>query len=275
MKKIFALLIACGLGLAACGGSAAPDSPPIQPDKTELPEAMSSMVAPIHALAETMLQTGMDYQPRDEEFFWSSMHFFLDHYGSRHVAAEVLEDGVMRVPRKVMQEHAIALFSDYDDLPELPESLSGRIIYDNGWDAYLVYSEDYAPYTLSLSDLGEKDGKCRIEAFLSDIEGEKVGIWEVTLVRNTYAGGIESPLYPYSVSSMRPIETRTEQVVFNGLADAHTVEVTLSDGTVAAFQFDAASEVGDALQKLDIGESFAMRYTSDEGTETRKIVGIE
>lgn len=275
MKRILALLLICGLGLAACGESAASDAPPAQLEETELPETVSAMAAPIHALAETMLYTGEDYQPQDSEFFWNSLHFFLETYGNRHGAVGLSEEGTMRVPRKTMQEHAIALFSDYSDLLELPESLSDRIVYDDDWDAYLIYPTDYVPYTLSLSDLAEEDGKYHMEASLSDAAGDKVGTWEVTLVKNTYADGIENPLYPYSVSSMQSIGTQTEHVVFNGLTDAHTVEVTLSDGTVAAFQFDADSEAGETLQNLDIGESFTMRYHSDEGTGISKIVGAE
>lgn len=275
MKRILALLLICGLGLAACGGPSLPDTPPAQSEGTELPETISAMAAPIHALAETMLYTGADYQPQDSEFFWNSLHFFLETYGNRHGAVGLSEEGVMRVPRKTMQEHAIALFSDYSDLLELPESLSNRIAYDDGWDAYLIYPTDYAPYTLSLSDLTEQEGEYHLEASLSDVAGDKVGTWEVVLVKNTYADGIENPLYPYSVSSMKPIGTQTEHAVFNGLTDAHTVEVTLSDGSVAAFQFDADSEAGEVLQNLDIGEGFTMRYISDEETGTTKIVGAE
>lgn len=280
MKKLLALLLACGLGLAACGGTpaaptAGPDSQPEQENgETELPESVATMAAPIHALAETMLETGAGYQPRDPEFFWKSLHFFLQSSGSRHGAVGLSDEGVMRVPRKAMQEHAIALFSDYDDLLELPESLSGLLSYDEGYDAYLVFSTDYAPYTLSLAELSEKDGTYRLEASLSDVEGEKVGVWEVLLTKNTYADGIADPLYPFSISSMRPLDTQAAQAFFNGLTDAHTVEVTLEDGSVAAFQFDAGSEASEALQRLDIGEAFTMEVASDGENGTAKIIAV-
>lgn len=278
MKKIYALFLICGmtLGLSACGGG--PEKPAEQPpleNETELPETMTTMSAPIHALAETMLDTGIDYQPDDPEFFWNSLHFFLQTYGNRHGAVGLSDDGVMRVPRKTMQEHAIALFSVYDDLPELPESLSGRIVYDESWDAYLVYSEEYEPYTLALAELSEEKGTYRLEAALSGVDGETVGVWEVELVKNTYADGIQDPLYPYSVASMHSLEAQKDQAIFNGLTDAHTAEVTLSDGTVAAFQFDADSEVSKALQNLDIGEGFTIEYLTDEEKGTAKIVRAE
>lgn len=278
MKKIYALLLICGmaLGLSACGST--PDEPAEQPPQAsgaELPETMATMSAPIHALAETMLNTGMDYQPRDPEFFWNSLHFFLETYGNRHGAVGLSDEGVMRVPRKTMQEHAIALFSDYDNLLELPESLSGRITYDDSWDAYLVFSEEYETYTLALAELSEEDGTYRLEATLSGVDGETVGVWEVELMKNTYADGIENPLYPYSVSSMRSLAAQKAQAVFNGLTDAHTAEVTLDDGTVMAFQFDADSEVSKALQNLDIGEGFTLEYLTDASTGISKIVKAE
>lgn len=278
MKKIYALFLICGmtLGLSACGGeSGEPVEQPPQESNTELPEAMATMSAPIHALAETMLNTGMDYQPDDPEFFWNSLHFFLETYGNRHEAVGLSDDGVMRVPRKTMQEHAIALFSAYNDLLELPENLSSRIAYDSSWDAYLVYSEDYAPYTLALAELSEENGTYRLEAALSGIDGETVGVWEVELVKNTYADGIQNPLYPYSIASMRSLAAQKDQAVFNGLTDSHTAEVTLSDGTVAAFQFDTDSEVSKALQNLDIGEGFTIEYLTDEKNGTAKIVSAE
>ena len=278
MKKIYALFLICGmtLGFSACGGEPGePVEQPPQESGTELPEAMATMSAPIHALAETMLNTGMDYQPDDPEFFWNSLHFFLETYGNRHEAVGLSDDGIMRVPRKTMQEHAIALFSAYGDLLELPESLSGRIAYDSSWDAYLVYSEEYAPYTLALAELSEENGTYHLEAALSGIDGETVGVWEVELVKNTYADGIQNPLYPYSVASMRSLAAQKDQAVFNGLTDSHTAEVTLSDGTVAAFQFDADSEVSKALQNLDIGEGFTIEYQTDEKNGTAKIVRAE
>ena len=278
MKKIYALFLICGmtLGFSACGGEPGePVEQPPQESGTELPEAMATMSAPIHALAETMLNTGMDYRPDDPEFFWNSLHFFLETYGNRHEEVGLSDEGVMRVPRKTMQEHAIALFSSYNDLSELPESLSSRIAYESSWDAYLIYSEEYTPYTLALAELSEENGTYRLEAALSGIDGETVGVWEVELVKNTYADGIQNPLYPYSIASMRSLAAQKDQAVFNGLTDPHTAEVTLSDGTVAAFQFDTDSEVSKALQNLDIGEGFTIEYLTDEKNGTAKIVSAE
>lgn len=280
MKKTYSLFLIFGitLGLVGCSSPAGPagsQEAQQQESTDQLPEeAMTSMAAPIHALAETMLETGTDYQPRDPEFFWKSLHFFLETYGSRHGAVGLSDDGVMRVPRKTMQEHAIALFSDYDDLLELPESLSGSISYDESWDAYLVYSDEYAPYTLALADMSEKNGVYRLEASLSDAEGGTIGTWEVELVKNTYADGIENPLYPYSISSMRAIGTQKEPAIFNGLSDSHTAEILLNDGTVASFQFDADSDVSQALSSLQPGDGFTIEYATDETNGAMQLIGV-
>lgn len=280
MKKTRSLFLICGmaLGLAACVSQSAesvkPQEPQQQESGTQLPEAMTSMAAPIHALAETMLETEADYQPQNPEFFWNSLHFFLETYGNRHESVSLLDGGVKRVPRKTMQEHAIALFSEYDDLPELPESLSGRISYDESWDAYLVSPEECAPYTLALADMSEKGGVYYLEASLSNAEGETVGTWEVEMVKNTYADGIESPLYPYSISSMRAIGTQKEQAIFNSLSDSHTAEVILNDGTVVSFQFDADSDISHALSSLQAGESFTIEYATDEAGGAMQLIGV-
>ena len=63
------------------------------------------------------------------------MRISAGQYGSEHQLAEVTDDSIT-LPSKAVQELAIALFADYDDLLELPDSLSGRVTYDESTDAY-------------------------------------------------------------------------------------------------------------------------------------------
>ncbi|MGN1230362.1 MAG: hypothetical protein ACI4TP_00535, partial [Anaerotignum sp.] len=119
---------------------------------------------------------------------------------------------------------------------------------------------------------------------------ELMGQWEVNLVKNTYADGIENPLYLFSISSMTPVgETgsakpneqgstapeETVTAVFNGLSDSHTVEVTMPDGSISAFQFDPASEAGETISALQEGDGFTFSYITDDATGANRIVSVK
>ena len=57
-----------------------------------------------------------------------------------------------------------------------------------------------------------------------------------------------------------PPALQTESMLFNGLTDSHTVEMTLPDGTVQPFQFAAASEVAAAFSSLQAGDGVTICY---------------
>ena len=281
MKKILAFLLACimAFSFAACNNDAAKQ--PVQ--ETELPADMVSMAAPIDALARCMLENHMTYDPKDPEFFWTSLYYFVGAYGLEHDLVEETENYKLKVPRKVMQEHAIVLFSDYD-LLELPAVMEGNIEYDNSWDAYLVSRGDIGLTEMKLTNAVPTETGYTLTAELWSVgeTSEQIGVWEVTLVKNTYADGIENPLYLYSISSMQQISgdtpeapAETATAVFNGFSDSHTVEVTLPDGTVQTFQIDADSETSEALQSLKEGDGVTFSYVTDTATGAVKIVSAE
>lgn len=290
MKKLFALFLACtmALGLAACGGKEE-ETPTPSPE-----EAVASMTAPIDALARCMLENDMTYDPKDPEFFWTSLFYFVGGYGTEHELVEETEDYKLKVPRKAMQEHALVLFSDYDDLLELPETMVGNIDYDENWDAYLVSRGDIGLSEMKLSNAVPTETGYTLTAELWSVEEspELMGQWEVNLVKNTYADGIENPLYLFSISSMTPLgETgsdtnepdeqgstapeETVTAVCNGLSDSHTVEVTMPDGSISAFQFDPASEAGETISALQEGDGFTFGYITDAATGANRIVSVK
>ncbi|MBR3992856.1 MAG: hypothetical protein IKI92_03220, partial [Anaerotignum sp.] len=93
----------------------------------------------------------------------------------------------------------------------------------------------------------------------------------VILEDNAYVDGIENPLYYYSVKDIVPVETEstetetiTETAIFNGLADSHTAELTLPDGTVQAFQFDPDSDVAKIMGSLKEGDGVTIGYNETE-----------
>ena len=271
MKKILALFLT-GLmtfGLMACGNTTD------EPENKTMPENMTSMVAPIDALARCMLEQNLDYAPQDPEFFWTALFYFAGAYGLDHeLVAE--EEGTyqLQIPTPVMQEHAAALFADYNDLYDLPSIMKGNISYDPDWDAYSVSRGDIGLSEMRLTSFAETEDGYAVTAELWGIgpEEELISAYDVTLVDNAYVDSIENPLYFYSVKDIVPLalgeadETAetVETAIFNGLADSHTAELTLPDGTVQAFQFDPDSDLAKIMGSLKEGDGVTIGYNETE-----------
>ncbi len=284
MKKLTALLLTgiMAFGLISCGNKEEPT-----PDTTTMPENMESMAAPIDAMARCMLETGMYYEPEDHYFFWTSLFYFTGAYGLDHELVEE-DEGTYRlkVPAPVMQEHAAALFADYDDLLELPDMMEGNISYDNDWDAYFVSMGDIGLSETRLTDYAATEDGYTLTAELWGLgeTEELLASYEVSLKDNAYVDGIEDPLYFYSVSDMKMTENNTasapgtgtgdsdivgdvytDAARFNGLADSHTVELTLSDGSVQAFQFKPDSDLAKVFSSLMEGDGVYISYAENAG----------
>ena len=138
MKRLTSSLVICMLmlGTAACTSNTETDDPPqSQQISIDTETAISDMTAPVDALVRCMLENDMTYDPEDSEFFWTALCYFAGAYGQHHPLAE-LSDTDLTLPTQAVQEHAIALFADYDDLPEIPADLSFRVTYDADSDTY-------------------------------------------------------------------------------------------------------------------------------------------
>lgn len=290
MKKLLALFLACTmvLGLVACGG---------KEEETPSPsaeEAVASMTAPIDALARCMLENDMEYDPEDPDFFWTALYYFAGAYGLEHEQVEEVPDTYqLKVPKSVMEEHAIALFSDYEGLMDLPSIMKGNVSYDPDEDAYYLSRGDIGLSETRLTNVAETNEGYTLVAELwsTGPEEDLIAAWDVTLIRNTFSEEIENPLYLCSVSSMKQIEKdssggngngnssetpdETITAIFNGLSDSHTVEVTLPDGGIQAFQFDAGSEVAEKISSLQEGDGFTFGYIADTATGANRIVSIK
>ncbi len=266
MKKMIALLLTgvLAFGLMACGKTETPEN-------QTMPENMASMTAPVDALARCMLDNKLDYDPQDPDFFWIALYYFTGAYGLDHDLIEE-EEGTyqLKIPTPVMQEHATALFADYNDLFDLPSMMKGNISYDADWDAYYVSRGDIGLSEMKFVDYEKTEDGHLVKAQLisTDSEPEVIQAYDVLLTENTYADGIENPLYFYSVKAIIPVaadaqpngETVTETAIFNGLADSHTVELTLTDGSVQPFQFDPDSDVAEVISNLKEGDGITISY---------------
>lgn len=291
MKKLLALFLACTmvLGLASCKEQDEEEKNTLTAEET-----VATMQDPIDALARCMVENNLEYNPEDPNFFWTALYYFAGGYGLKHEGVEELTDTYqLKVPSTVMEEYAIALFSNYKGLPELPEIMQGNVSYDENADAYLLSEGDIGLSETKLGDIKEtKDGYTLVaELTGTDEEEELIASFDVTLIRNTFAAEIENPLYLCSVSSMKmtqkngadvseggtatliPDETIT--ATFNGLSDAHTAEMTLSEGDIRAFQFDAESAAGKIISGLNEGDVVTFGYIVDKRNGSYVIVSAE
>lgn len=254
-------------------------------------ESIDTMVEPADALVRCMLENGLDYEPKDPVFFWTALSYFVGAYGTEHELAQV-DDESITLPRKAVQEMAIALFADYDDLLELPEEVSARVTYDESLDAYRFGRGDIGLCETKLTLLGEEEGNVYAEAkLISTMEDQDtIGIWKITMTENTYADGIENPKYLYSISAVeateiptenqspetdpQPVEGTTVTATFGGLSDGHTAEMTLSDGSFGAFQFTDEA-VAETLANANAGDVLTFTYTQDSPDGVKMIVAIQ
>ena len=272
MKKLLAIILAGTMlfGLAACNKTE-PTA-----DENKMPENMVSMTAPIDALARCMLENNLEYDPEDPDFFWIALYYFTGGYGLDHQLVTE-EEGTyqLQIPTPVMQEHATALFADYDDLFDLPSIMKGNISYDPSWDAYSVSRGDIGLSQMQIISYKktEEGYLLRTHLLSTDSEADLIQAYDVTLIDNAYVDGIENPLYFYSVKDIVPVaaenqpnsETTVETAIFNGLADSHTAALTLPDGSVQPFQFEADSDVAAFLSTLDAGDGVPIAYLETVG----------
>ena len=135
MKKLLALFLAgvMTLGLASCGNKNE------EPIPETMPENMAAMAAPVDALARCMLDNQLEYDPADPDFFWTALFYFTGAYGLNHEMVTEKEGSYqLQIPAAVMEEHATALFAEYNGLFDLPSIMKGNVSYDPEADAYFV-----------------------------------------------------------------------------------------------------------------------------------------
>ncbi len=285
MKKLIAMLLSVVLllGMTGCNKQPSEDvsaSTTTQQDIEKQKElALQKMQQPIDALVRCMIENDMKYAAKDPEFFWTALAYYVPEYAQEHPLATV-EDDVVRLNTKAVQESAIALFAEYDDLLELPKDMENRVRFDDGKDEYIFARGDAGNSETEITVEEETEDHIVVTAVLyADTKQDVLGTWKVTLIENTYADNITDPMYLYSVSSVEPVKAQTqpsqddtakqpsvqgeeikETAVFGGLSDSHTVELTMSDGSVQAFQFEDAV-VADALSKYELDDTLTITYT--------------
>lgn len=285
MKKVIAMLLSLTLllGMTGCNKQSEKDvsvSTTTQQDIEKQKEiALQKMQQPIDALVRCMIENDMEYAPKDAEFFWTALAYYVPEYAQEHPLATV-EDDVVRLNTKAVQEIAIALFAEYDDLLELPKGMENRVRFDEGKDEYIFTRGDVGNAKTEITVEEETEDSIVLTATLyAETKEDVLGTWKVKLTENTYADSITDPMYLYSVASVEPVEEQTqpnqddttkqpathgeeiqETAIFGGLSDSHTVELTMSDGSIQAFQFQDAA-VADALSSYELDDTLTITYT--------------
>ncbi|MEA4971716.1 MAG: hypothetical protein VB119_00910 [Candidatus Metalachnospira sp.] len=169
----------------------------------EVPENVQSMFEPADALLMCMVEGNYSYNPKDPEFFWTAIYDFTGVYGAKHSLSKVTDTALI-MPRQAVQEYAIALFSDYDDLLELPDSLSDRIKYDAATDTYSFGLGDRGASKSEITGFTDNgDGSFTMDVALTALDENKlIRSGEFTIVPNEYADSISDPLYNFSISNV-------------------------------------------------------------------------
>lgn len=278
MKKLLSLVLAgvMAFSIAAC-------SKPEEPENDTIPENMANMTAPVDALARCMLENNLEYDPADPEFFWIALYYFTGAYGLDHPMVGQEEGSYqLNIPTSVMEEHASVLFAEYDHLFDLPSIMKGNVSYDPDVDAYFVSRGDIGLSEMKFSSFTETEDGYQVTAELwsTEPEAELIQAYDVTLTDNNT--DIDNMFYFYSVANIVPVEEEdlpdsaatVETAIFNGLADSHTAELTLPDGSVQAFQFDADSDIAKIMGSLKEGDGVTIGYNETENGSLM-IVSIE
>lgn len=198
------------MGFSSCSKSTA--SEPAKNEKVnetnedqsvEVPENLQSMFEPADALLMCMVESNSSYNPTDPEFFWNAIYDFAGLYGSKHSLSKTTDTALV-MPRQTVQEFAIALFSDYDDLLELPESCSDRIKYDAETDTYSFGLGDRGASKSEITCFTDNgDGSYSIDVALIGLDDNKIiSSGKFKIVSNEYASSISDPLYNFSISGV-------------------------------------------------------------------------
>jgi len=197
MKKL-SFILAVLLMLAALPAAAAPE--PIGDD-------VNAMLPAFDSLIRILLDDDAVYDPRDPDFFWNAVYLMAVNWKTFDPDAEISEDWVSLIlPLQTVQEMVTALFADYYGLPDVPESMSGAVSYD----------EPQGVYYFTLSDAGEafsqidgvvnsNDGLMTIIvlflAYGESDDAEVLGQFEFTVQPNDYAAEFTETEFRYSVVS--------------------------------------------------------------------------
>ena len=144
---------------------------------------MADMLPVLDALSRTMGMRGeRSYMPADAVFVWDVLARLADDWG--HTVPEtVREDEAVVVPESAMRAFALAAFNRTEALPPLPETVVGRVTYDEARSAYRVVNEKPENDSATGIDTFADNGDGTYSAVLGwySATGERLGGMRFTL----------------------------------------------------------------------------------------------
>ncbi len=155
-----------------------------------------------HILAQL---NGMTFDMNSPEYFWQTVIFAIDGCGMDFYSAETFGSALV-LSRGVIEEIASGLFEGGGThLLEIPQSLSGEIVYDKDADAFSHPLSD-GGFSASLTSVksdtanGEAVWKITGEFFSDAMPNSAITAFSAELVRNTREG---NSLFEFSVRELK------------------------------------------------------------------------
>lgn len=227
-RRIFFAAICTALFLTACSPAAPAASPTAAPTAepaatptpaptgapepstevtaapTPAPEESSDLTGDIETLSPLLkahmlaILNGGTPDSTDSTYVWQTLCYALDGCGLDFYAGETLS-GPLPLSRGVVEEIASALFPGMETLPEIPESLSGEVTYDEESDTYARYLLLDDGFSVSVTAV-ETGGEGAVTLDVSLLSGgETTAAGKAVLTPNRRAG---NSLFTLSIQSI-------------------------------------------------------------------------
>lgn len=161
----------------------------------DVPSDVDAMRPILFGLCKAMTK-GASYEPTDAAFFWNALYASINGNTWIHPDIALSDDGAgYTVPKAVMEEYAHAMFSDVNELLELPSTVA-EIAYDEANESYIVYSAGGISGTMDIVAFEETENGYEVSVAFNG----KNGVIENHTVLMTNDGSGSFPCAVYQVT---------------------------------------------------------------------------
>lgn len=137
-------------------------------------QALDAVEPPLHALALSMLERDLAYDPSNPEFMWNSLYYMIGMYSELDWRYQD-HGNTFAVPSELVEDITYALFGQYVPLPAIPASLEDFVSYSEKNDQYTLTKGDIGLMELQLSPLVSLgDGTYQVTGYFVGLEHEEV-----------------------------------------------------------------------------------------------------
>lgn len=166
-------------------------------------EQKAQMVPVLNAVFNCYMETGAQYQPGDEGYFWSAMYYAMGSIGQEDPSCTMDEStGRLTVPFTTALNYAQALFADFEVLPMefLEKQEDSPISYDEDSDSFLVnVGEQGMAQTEIVQVDRDSSGIQRVQArFYDSADGTDLAVGTFSLYPEEMEG-MDETIFPLRV----------------------------------------------------------------------------